>query len=204
MTNVTLRKANELERGLIAAASKIEFERTIQVSIHRDETVTDLVKSAQASLNQNVATAVALVRAAHVIRQAISKANADHGINDLLGEKAALDAEEKVINQVVSGVSDARRARYGDDLNSASDPAVAQKQLDAARVRAATADRHTLEEVSVRVLDAATVATLTAELANIQLRKRAIADELLSANMTTKVTLESETVNLLKQIKLLA
>ena len=204
MTTVTLRKANELERGLLAAAARIKFDRTIEVSIHNDETVSDLVKGAQATLKQNLTTAVSLVRASHSIRAAISAANADSGINTLLGEKAALDAEEKIINQVVNGADASRRGRY-DELDSASDIAVAQKQLEAARARASSAERfHGPETVTVRVLDAAAIEALSGDLAAIQLRKRGIADNLLSANMNTKVTLAPETVVLLKQFKLLA
>lgn len=209
MTTVTLRKAHDFERSLNEAAKRFQFNRTIEVSIHRDETVADLVATAQTTLRSNLASAVSLVRAAHSIRSSISTANAESGINDLLSEKAALEAEEKIIGQVVNG-ADAQvgrgRHRTPDyELDGAAEVAVAQKQLEALRVRAATAERfHGAETVTVRVLDAAAIEGLSGDLANIQLRKKAIADELLGLNMATKVTLNSETVALLKQFKLLA
>lgn len=208
MTTVTLRKAHDFERSLNEAAKRFQFNRTIEVSIHRDETVADLVAAAQTTLRSNLASAVSLVQAAHKIRAAISTANADSGINELLSEKAALEAEEKIIAAVVNG-SDQQigRGRHRTDyeLDGAAEVAVAQKQLEALRVRAASAERfHGAETVTVRVLDAAAIEGLSGDLAAIQLRKKAIADELLGLNMATKVTLTSETVALLKQFKLLA
>ena len=208
MTTVTLRKAHDFERSLNEAAKRFQFNRTTEVSIHRDETVADLVAAAQTTLRANLASAVSLVRAAHSIRSSISTANADSGINDLLSEKAALEAEEKIIGQVVNGTE--QRAGRGlfrspdYELDGASEVAVAQKQLDTLRIRAATAERPGAESVTVRVLDAAAIEGLSGDLANIQLRKKAIADELLGLNMATKVTLTADTVALLKQFKLIA
>lgn len=204
MTNVTLRKANELERGLNAAATKIKFDRVLNVSIHRDESVVDLVRAARETMNQNLGAAVALVKAAHTIRASVSKANAESGINALLSEKAALDAEEKIINQVIGGADPARRTRY--DLETGeTDLTVAQKQIDMARTRALTSERYIgSETVSVQVMGEDEAGNLSSQLSAIQLRKRAIADELLSANMSTKISLAPETVALLKQFKLLA
>lgn len=208
MTTVTLRKAHDFERSLNEAAKRFQFNRTIEVSIHRDETVADLVAAAQTTLRSNLASAVSLVQAAHNIRAAISTANADSGINDLLSEKAALEAEEKIIAAVVNGADQqVGRGRHRTDyeLDGAAEVAVAQKQLEALRVRAASAERfHGAETVTVRVLDAAAIEGLSGDLATIQLRKKAIADELLGLNMATKVTLTSDTVALLKQFKLLA
>lgn len=206
MTTVTLRKAHDYERSLNEAAKRFTFSRTIEVSIHRDETVADLVSSAQTTLRNNLASAVALVQAAQTIRASISLANADSGINALLSEKAALEAEEKIIGQVVNG-ADVQRGRHRQpdyELDSAAEVAVAQKQLDALRVRAATAERFHGETVTVRVLDAAAIEALNGDLATIQLRKKAIADELLGLNMATKITLGADAVALLKQFKLLA
>lgn len=208
MTTVTLRKAHDFERSLNEAAKRFQFNRTIEVSIHRDETVADLVAAAQTTLRSNLASAVSLVQAAHSIRASISTANADSGINDLLSEKAALEAEEKIIAAVVNGADQqVGRGRHRTDyeLDGAAEVAVAQKQLEALRVRAASAERfHGAETVTVRVLDTAAIEGLSGDLATIQLRKKAIADELLGLNMATKVTLTSETVALLKQFKLLA
>lgn len=209
MTTVTLRKAHDFERSLNEAAKRFQFARTIEVSIHRDETVADLVASAQTTLRNNLNSAVALVRASNEIRSAISTANADSGINALLSEKAGLEAEEKIIAQVVNGAdSQVGRGRHRTpdyELDGASEVAVAQKQLDALRVRASSAERfHGAESVTVRVLDAAAIEALTGDLATIQLRKKAIADELLGLNMSSKVTLSPDTVSLLKQFKLLA
>ncbi len=208
MTTVTLRKAHDYERSLNEAAKRFTFSRTIEVSIHRDETVADLVSSAQTTLRNNLASAVALVQAAQTIRASISLANADSGINALLSEKAALEAEEKIIGQVVNGAdAGVQRGRHRQpdyELDSAAEVAVAQKQLDALRVRAATAERFHGETVTVRVLDAAAIEALNGDLATIQLRKKAIADELLGLNMATKITLGADAVALLKQFKLLA
>lgn len=208
MTTVSLRKAHDFERSLNEAAKRFQFTRVIEVSIHRDEPVADLVQAAQTNLRNNLTSAVALVRAAHSIRAAISVSNAENGINELLSEKAALEAEEKIIAQVVNGAETQVRGRRGVpdyELDGAAEVAVAQKQLEALRTRATSAERfHGSESVPVRVLDAAAIEALTGDLATIQLRKKAIADELLGLNMTSKVTLTSDTVALLKQFKLLA
>lgn len=210
MTTVTLRKANDFERTLIETAKKFTFARTVAISIHRDETVGDIVAGAQNTLKTNLTTAVLLVRAAHAIRAAISQANAESGINALLGEKAALDAEEKVISLVVNGLDGGgirgrQRGTPDYELDGAAEIAVATKQLENLRARAATADHYNNQEtVTVRVLDGEALDALNGDLAAIQLRKKDISDSLLGLNMNTKITLSSDTVALLKQFKLIA
>ena len=206
MTTVSLRKAHDYERSLNEAAKRFTFPRTLDVSIHRDESVADLVRAAQDTLKTNLTEAVSLVRAANQIRTAISRANADSGVNALLSEKASVEAEERLINLVLNGPDGAGRRGRGSDyeLENAADIAVATQQLENLRVRAASADRFSAaaESVNVRVVDADATLALSDQVAGMQLRKKAIADELLTLNMNTKITLEPETVALLKKFKL--
>lgn len=205
MTTVSLRKAHDYERSLNDAAKRFTFARVLEVSIHRDEAVADLVRAAQDTLKANLSEAISLVRAANQIRASISRANADSGINALLSDKASLEAEERLINTVLNGDA-SRRGRVDYELGAASDVAVAAKQIDNLRVRAASADRFTgaAESVTVILVDEDATTALSGEIASLQLRKKAIADDLLTLNMTTKITLEPDTVALLKKFKLIA
>lgn len=204
MTTVNLRKANEYERALAETAKRFKFGRTIPVSIHQEDSVADLVDEALTTLRANVTNAILLARAAHGIRAAISEANSSSGINALLSEKASLEAEEKILGAVLSGAENGFGHSGDYELDRASDVPTAQKQLEMARARAVTDSYIASDAVTVRVLNAETVETLTGDLASIRLRKRAIADDLLGLNMTTKITLTSETVALLKQYRLVA
>lgn len=204
MTTVTLRKANAFERALLEQSKKFAFKRTIEASIHNDTPISEQVVAAQTTLKSNLTTAVALVRASHQIRAAISRQNADSGINALLSEKAALDAEEKLISSVVTGVAPSRRGG-GDDyeFEQASEIATAQKQLENLRVRVASPNGYHVEAVSVRILDATAIEQLSDDLAAIRRRKTQLADELLELNTSAKVSISSEAEDLLRQFKLI-
>jgi len=197
---VTLRKAAALSQALLEASRALPLAKSVTVSVYADTPVADAVKEAQAKLAFNSAKVTGLIRAAFEIRGSISDQNAVNGVSKRLTEKAALDATEKLLSAAVGGA----KANPFDDTPEASAD-IAQAQLDALRERQKNvADRYSREEsLTVGVLSGDVVGGLQDQLATIRRRKVEIADELLTLNMTKKVTLSAETVALLQEFKVI-
>lgn len=199
MSVYNLRKAYEFERALRSAASSVQSSKNYSsgiVTIYQEASVKDVITEGQAALRAKVSEAVELVVAANEVRSAISAANVSSGINALLTEKAALDAKRGVINAMVFG---GRGTNLAVDRPNTS---AIDRQLETLRERAKTMD-YTVEQISVSFIDQDFVADYSSELAKIDFRLRAIADDILTANMTNTVTLSDATVGLLKKINIL-
>jgi hypothetical protein len=197
--NVTLRKAHALSKALLEQAKRLPLKRTVTISIYDEEAPEDRVDEAAEALVANLGTARAMVSAAYVIRQAIGVANKSAGIDDLLSEKARLDAEEKLLAQVI----DANGSDY--EFNSATDPAFVINKLEAivARNKTGAAYGSATEELTVKVASSEIVAPLADDLAVLRRRKTEIGDELLSKNSGVMVALDASVVELLGAAKLI-
>jgi ribosomal protein L9 len=196
---VTLRKAAALSQSLIEASRALPLTKSVSVSIYTETSVADAVKEAQEKLLANSAKVTALVGASFEIRGAIGAQNAVNGVSARLTEKAALDATEKLITAAVGG-----KANPFDDTVD-TDSSVAQAKLDALKERqkAVVESYHREEAITVSVLTSDVASGLQEQLSTIRRRKVAIADELLTLNMTKKVTLSEATVALLNEFKLI-
>lgn len=194
---VTLRKAAALTMALQEAARKLPLTRQINVTIFATSSVADNVAAAQSVLATNVQKAQELYAASFGIRRLTSRVNAESGINALLVEKAALDATEKLLASLGINQQD-----EPDQQESAIK--LAQNQLDMLKARATTSTENygAREYVSVSVVSIDLQKSVRDQMNRIRLRKVALADELLTLNMTTKVSLPESTVLLLKEFSL--
>jgi hypothetical protein len=199
---VSLRKAAQLSDGLTKAARNIKLGRIVKVSVHSISAIGDEVDAARLLLTTNVYKAMSLYDAAYAIRGLIGIANSESGINSLLTEKGSLDANEKLLNTVVSETNDYDEIDTSDELLEA-------KMIDLRQRRAAanaTSGIHyngIQDYLSVDVVDSGQRASLQDRLNELRRRKSAIADELLVKNMNTKITLPTEVVDLVKEFKLI-
>lgn len=197
MSVYNLRKAYELERGLRGAAAAAQASKNAagSISIYSDTEVAEVISEGQAALRSKVDEAIALVEAANEVRAAISLANASSGITALLTEKAGLDAKRGVIVSAFGG-------RIPSSQLVATDFTAITRQLKNLRTRAETLD-YVQETVSVSFVGQEIVDHFSDEVSQIDFRLRAIADEILTANMANSVTLSAKTVDLLKATKLI-
>jgi vacuolar-type H+-ATPase subunit F/Vma7 len=193
---VTLRKGAALSAALIEQARKLPLTKLVTLSIHQKETPQDTIASAQTRLTENVVEAGRLFDAAYALRAVIGAANAANGIDDLLAEKAALDAREKLVTGVLGG---GKNIDY--DYEQGTDAEIAAAQLESLKARQ-TADRYAGDTVAVKILSADIAKNLEEELANLRRRKVEIADLLLTKNMTTTVEVPAAAETLLNQYKL--
>lgn len=195
---VNLRKANALSKALLEAAKKLPLARTVSVSIYDENPSKASVDLAAEKLVENARDARALIADAFAIRADIGDANAKSGINDLLTEKARLDAEERILVAVVEPAND-------HTFDAATAPEYADAKLASLKKNAESeAARYGVtEELLVRVATTDVTSPMKDELLAIRRRKTAIADELLALNTTTKVVLRSGTVALLNRFKLI-
>lgn len=197
MSVYNLRKAYEFERALRAAATAVQAAKNTSgsISIYSDDVVSEVITEGEAALRSKIEEAVALVSAANEVRAAISHANASSGITALLTEKAGLDALRGVIINAFGG-------RVPSTHVAATDTTAITRQLSNLRAKAEHSD-YVQETVGVSFVGQEIIDHFGDELARIDFRLRAIADEILTANMANSVTLSATTVDLLKAAKLI-
>lgn len=193
---VTLRKAHALSKALLEAAKKLPLERVVTISIYDETAIEDRVEAAGEVLTGHAQVARSLIAASFRIRAAIGSANQSAGVDRLLTEKAALDATEKLLSKLTE-------SDY--TVDQATDPVIAPQKLEAIKARNGAAERYgsVTEELVVKVATAELLAPITAELQAIRKRKTAIADDLLALNTATTISLDAETVGLLKTTNLI-
>lgn len=189
---VTLRKAHSLSKALIEQARKLPLARTVEVSIYATETPDDIIEAAGVLLDFNLAAALSLNAAAYELRALIATANAASGVDRLLGEKAALDVQERLLASVLEA-SDSSHIR-------AADPATAAARFEVLKARAASPDNYsTTDSLAVQV---SAGDAFEDRLRLTRRRKTEIADELLAMNTSTKITVPASVVDHLTNFKL--
>jgi hypothetical protein len=186
---VSLRKAAKLSQGLLDAARAVSLRASVNVSIYNDVNALDAIIAREgAALDASVARATALVRSGYAIRASIRQSNEAAGVNALLDEKAALEAEEKLLAALPT--------------QSAGPDLVAEKRRLAALQERAKTD-YVTENVPVSVLQDEMLDGVVLRRAAIARRKSEIQDALLNLNLTNKVTLSDETATLLADERLI-
>ena len=191
---INLRKANALAKALQAEAHKQTLPTTAAISIYRIDGFDKVVAEVGETLRTNLETATALTRGAYALRGLLGKAFQTSGIDDLLTEKALLDAEEKLISKVID--KDHAWA-------SASTVDLASPRLTA--MKAAFDDpsvrSYSKDALDVRVPEEA-FAGLEDRLRDIRRRKSQIADDLLAANTNNTIDVPAEVQALADRFKL--
>jgi hypothetical protein len=175
---ITLKKAGTLAAQL--GALVVPVPATLSVSKYSDRPFEDLVVEGEAAFTVALQTRLQAIQAQYKLRALIGAANADNAgqVDNLLAQRAMLDAELKVLNAITQ--------RKG-----APDYPALQKQ------RAATLDRETYgsDEIELSVAPAEQVQPLIAE----RVKARAeIQDTLVELNFTTKLQVPEDVVAVLR------
>lgn len=191
MTELSLRKASALEKGLQAAAAKLTLPTSVSVSVYDSNTDETLATAAE-TLAANIEKQAVLVKAAYDIRNAIGVASNEVGISGLLAERMALESTERSYNTVLASAKNYVL------------PTTVKARLDTLKRRLETSERYSREEdVTAGVVSPELEAKLT-NLANaVRRRKVEIADKLDHLNRATKITISEEIATLAKEFVLL-
>lgn len=185
---VSLRKAAALESALRDAAKGITLSKTVSVSIYsndKDNSIRTQIEAASASLREGAQDIRDLFTTAYEIRAQIGAENAKNGITALLNERAALDA----LDRALAGLT-------AKDRSEGLSPEHVVDALAAQRARNEKSEYGSTDHVTVSVVGELAAESKAAAVAS-QKRKRIIADELLSLNVSTTVTLSDEVVAVL-------
>lgn len=187
---INLRKANAIQSEIRRAISeKNNVPNTVGLNEYTKDIEADL-REATARWQLSVQRKVELTNALFSIRTAVSAANANHGINDILTEVARIEAvmaiNSQVANQEVAKSLDEingriekikntpndtpRSALYGDRYNTVETPVVSKMDVETAK-----------EVVKL-----------------LKRQRQDLQDKLLSLNVTTQIVLTEQTVDALK------
>jgi len=182
---VTLRKADQLAKALKELGETITVERSYQVNIHDLNWKTSLATATQeasSKLDRLMDIQVALAG----IRAAVGRANNEAGINDLLAEDNMLKARIGVMQQIAESP-----VRESEDT-IAGMIAHQQKPTETSRYGYGNDNVIVINGFAQETLKNAQDVVLASKK-----RRRAISDDLISKNVSTKVTLTAEIVKIL-------
>lgn len=194
---VSLRKASALEAALRETAKGIALNKTISVSVYSDVselsgTVNTQIEEAREALKTGIADITALLKAAYHIRADIAAMNADKsGVDGYLNERALIEALDRAFAPLTA------KERGSEGIA----PEHVSEALKAQRARNEKSDYGTTDHVTVNVVGDIT-SEVKAEAQERTRRKVALADLLLSANVSTTYDLDDEVVAVLERFNL--
>lgn len=185
---VTLRKAHAFSEGLLSAARKLPVAPAISLSIHETDP-TKVIGQATTIFEKNFTRSNKYLQAAYAIRRLIGEANAASGVNAILVSRALMDAQEKAL----SGLLDTGTLVSNDQIEGA---------LSAARERFKS-HGYGADTLQVVLLTEARRGDVSRELQTLRRSKATLNDQLLTLNMTTKITIPTQHVESLREAGLI-
>lgn len=192
---ITLRQAKTLQDTVKERLREIGHPTYLtELNVFSPDTAGDL-QAAESKTSVLTNRWMELTFLLYSLRDGVGVANAK-AINGLLAEDAYLKSREQMLKALLEQVK-----------NIESRPAVIQEMVRAARVRSENPSRRDIYggdggTVQVSALSDKTKSELVQLLRDVGKRRRAIADELIVANVTTKITLASEAVRVLNSEQL--
>lgn len=183
---ITLRKASALQNAINDAVKGITLVPSIRINEFQNAEA-EVSKAAQ-EFNANVFRRVALTDVLYEIRKAVSRANAQAGVNDKLADVAQLEKDV----QFFTGLA-------GNDVRE--DAVVLEGKLNKIRNRKEESRASIYgmgEDVSTSVLERKDVDLFRAKAAEAKKAKQKLQDELLELNVRTTITLSGKAVDVLK------
>lgn len=195
MVEVTLRKANELEKAAIAAAGNLRPSTSIKISVFDLRQVDDLLEAGRSKIRVSLGDAAALIDAGYAIRALSSVKNREVGIDKLLLEKAQIEAKER---QLI-GLTTCETFE-----NDNGTPEALAEKLKSVRARLDTATRAYGfdESVDVNLVTEDDKTEFTDMLAALRKRKTAVLDELMQRNWNNKINIPDGVVATLARFKI--
>ena len=196
---ITLKKANELQRIVLEAATKIEPQTTVAVSPYDVKSTNkthleDVIqKNGAAKFSESMDSMFALMNIAYEIRDMLGEANANSGINTLLNKRALVEAKEKRLVKIITTAEEV----VGENT---VDEALGRVQ----RFNSLGTNNYYEQDVKLTVVDAADLKAMKAELSKIKQQKSDLTDQLAGLNLNTKIKLSDAMVEFLRSQDILS
>jgi len=172
---VSLRKANDIQQAIHSAIGKIFPSAVMTISIH-EEHLPEAVEKAQKHTIDAIESSERLNAIRYDIRKAIANANASYGIEDLIVEHAKIKSSLSRLSKLVDGSPYPGHRAAG--LIVASE-----------KTKSAGNYYHGSETVSIGILGEETIAAIRQTCLDLTRRHTEIADELLTLNVKTEITI---------------
>jgi hypothetical protein len=103
MASLTLTKASRLQQRIRAAVGGLPLAAHVTLGVFAPEPAA-AVERAAATLREDLEALARLLSILAQLRAATGRANAQHGVADLLAEKAAIDEETSLLAKLLPGV----------------------------------------------------------------------------------------------------
>lgn len=193
---VSLKKAADISRTVLAASKQIDVSTTVSVSIYGSFDAVQFIQTYPADVTKEFQRKNALIDLHFEIRSLIGKANAETGLNDLLNKKASLEASEQVYSAILTDISNTPYCVPSEIQN--------RLLMTKDRVIAGTGRGYGVEDTfDVQVFSKIHQNTMIDGLAALKREKAKIVDDIAHINLASKVTLTDAMVTTLREIKII-
>lgn len=185
---INLRKANAVQAEIRRSINGITPKADLTISEYTRDVLAE-VTSAHDTFTSEVARKMELTNVLYKIRDLVSAANAEAGINRLLTEVERVDAQL----QIQTAISNNRVGRSLDEINA---------RLD--KIRSASGEKSSIyvdrfSNVETTVLSDYDINAAKAMVKEFKRMKQGLQDSLLSVNVTTTITLDEDMVSVLRE-----
>lgn len=203
MTGLTLTKAGRLQERLRAAVRDLPLTTHVTIGIFAAEPAATIEREA-AKLRADLDVLTRLLSILAKVRAAAGRANAEHGIGDLLAEKAAIDEEINLLVKLIpTQGSRADAEDFIGALGTTPRPGLRQHageietQVDAMRARYQKTERGETT-VEVPLLDEAEAKRLRERIVARRRRLEEIGDRLRELNSSIRIDVDDEALAYLR------
>lgn len=178
--NISLRKANAIQASINDLIKRTELDT--EVKLNEFQSPETLVQDANVAFLQALSRKEALYSALYEIRKAVSRANAQNSVDQLLAEVAHLDKVIGIYSELAS-----KKPRESMD--------VVKGRLD--KMRNAKEDHSYLygrhNEITTSILEKLDLEAFARKVAEFKRNKQQLQDRLLEINVRTEITLDAMT-----------
>ena len=204
---ITLKKANELQRHALEMVGKIDPKVTVEVSSYSkgdpESFVPQMFHAASTKWAQAIKDTRALLAAAYQIRRLLGIANADaegseFSINDLLAQRAMVEAEEKRLSALLASAEHGLR-------ESDIDRTVSQITQQRKALERGTEMRYSLmtDHVDLCVVTQVQIDALKETIARLRHDKSALTDIISGRNLNTTFKVPEDVEETLRYHKII-
>lgn len=185
---INLRKANAIQAEIRRAISNAVAKNTLMVSEFTTDVAGALEKAKQEYVTETKRK-VALTTALYNIRKSVGQANATAGINDILADVQAVEAEMAIF----SSIGNETVAKSLDEIN-----ARIQKIKDAPQDARSAIYGERYNNVDTSVVEESTIANAKERVKELKRQRQNLQDKLLALNVNTLITIGGVDENVLK------
>lgn len=186
---INLRKANAIQAEIRRAISNAVAKNTLSVSEYTADVAGALEKAKQEFVTETKRK-VALTTALYNIRKSVGQANATAGINDILADVQAVEAEMAIF----SSIGNETVAKSLDEINARIQK-IKDAPVDSPRA-ALYGERY--NNVDTSVVEESTIANAKERVKELKRQRQNLQDKLLALNVNTLITIGGVDENVLK------